>query len=98
MTVFATNAQALRDAGLIGKVVMMPARSAAKLIYPGTIKVVHFRFVTFGSMTGGGACIEWIRVPKVEAKRVLRALEQGAMVRVLVKEANREAFIWGKHD
>jgi len=54
----------------------MTAIAAAKLIRPGTVKVVHFQFAAIGGSIG------WLRVPKVEARRMLRALMPGSLVRV----------------
>ena len=54
----------------------MTVRAAAKLIYPGTIKDVRFMFVSHDGNVG------WLRVPKVEAKRMLRDLYPGSTVRV----------------
>lgn len=53
---------------------MMPARAARKFITSGKIKEVHLRFVAFGGSEG------WVRVPKVEAKRMLRDLMPGSIV------------------
>lgn len=55
---------------------MMPASSARKLIYPGTVKSVHIRFVPFGHDDG------LVRVPKSEARRMLRDLRPGSLVRL----------------
>ena len=73
---------------------MMPASSARKLIYPGTVKSVHVRFVPFGHDDGHDGLV---RVPKSEARRMLRDLRPGSLVRLaLLKDG--VAIISGRAD
>src|SRR5260370_13013804 len=62
---------------------LMPARAARKLITPGTVKQVMFRFDAIGG-NADGKNTGWLRVPKVEAKRLLRDLYPGSTVRAEV--------------
>lgn len=68
----------------------MPARTARRLITPGTVKTVHFHFVARGGRSG------WLRVPKVEAKRLLRDLGANAIVWLAVHEDERAAYLGGE--
>lgn len=72
-----------------GRASHMPATTARRLITPGTVKTVHFLFVARGGSSG------WLRVPKVEARRLLRDLMPSSIVRLAIDENERAAYIAG---